>query len=125
MALSTWLLLAVILLVPPTSVAGLVVWARRLGRSESVPRFAVRVAYALVGLAGFTIGMGLVLGIAAAHGGLSDESAGTSDRARRLAEGISEVLNCSALGLASAGLCAVWILFWRGRGRKQPGGPAS
>jgi hypothetical protein len=125
MALGTWLLLVVILLMPPASVAGLVVWARRLGRSESVPRCAVRVAYALVGLAGFTIGTGFVLGIAAALGGLSDESTGTSDRARRLAEGISEDLNCSALGLALAGLCAVWIMFWRRRIRKQPGRAAS
>ncbi len=124
MALGTWLLIAVILLVPPASVASLAVWARRFGRRVGVPRFAAWVAYALVGLAGLTIATGLALGIVAAFGGLSDESAGTSDRARRLGEGISEVMNCSVLGVALAGLCAGWLLFWRGRMRRQPGGAA-
>jgi hypothetical protein len=83
--------------------------------SVGVPRSAAWVAYALIGFAGLTVATGLVFGIAAALGGLSDEAAGTSDRARRLAEGISEVMNCSVLGLAAAGLCAGWILFWRRR----------
>jgi hypothetical protein len=53
MALGTWLLLGVILLAPPASVAGLVVWTRRL---SGAPRFAVRVAHALVGVASLSIG---------------------------------------------------------------------
>ncbi len=42
MALGTWLLLAVILLLPPASVAGLVAWTRRLSTGVGAPRFAVR-----------------------------------------------------------------------------------
>jgi hypothetical protein len=125
MALGMWLLLAVVLLQPPASVTGLVAWTRRLRGSVGVPRFAVRVAYALAALAGVTIATGLVLGVVSAVGGVRDESAATSDRARHLAEGISEILNGSVFGLLPAGIGAAWILFWRGRMRREPGRSAS
>jgi hypothetical protein len=82
------------------------------------------VAYGLGGLACLTIAAGIAQGIFVALGGWRGEPTETSDRARNLAEGISEMLNCAALGLLVAGLCAVWIVFWkvlmRWRTRRRP-----
>jgi hypothetical protein len=43
---AAWLLIAVLLLGPPLSVVGLVVWTRRLGK-QGAPSFAIVVAYIL------------------------------------------------------------------------------
>jgi uncharacterized membrane protein YuzA (DUF378 family) len=120
MPLGTFVVLVLILLLPPSSIAGVAVSARRFGRNAAAPRFAVRVAYALAGLAGLAVAAGLVLGVVSFAATADGKSAVVSDRARHLGEGISEVMNCSALGLVLAGLCAVWVSFWKARVRKRP-----
>ena len=114
-----------ILLVPPVSIVGLVLWARRLSKTRGAPRTAARVAYGLAALGGLVIVAGLGLGVVSATSPLTGEGVEPSEKARHLAEGISEVMNCGALGLLVAGVAAGWIFFWRWRTRGSSAGPTS
>jgi hypothetical protein len=113
----TWLLVAAILLVPPASIVGLILWARRLVKTRGAPRFAAWVAYGLASVGGLVIVRGLGLGVVSATSAVAAEALEPSAKARHLAEGISEIMNCGSLGLLVAGVTAGWILFWRWRTR--------
>jgi hypothetical protein len=106
----------VVLLLPPAAIAGSILWARRLARRPGVPRFAAWAAYALAGVAMLVMVGGMVSGFVVGTGDLGSD-AEPSDKARRLAEGISEAMNCTALGLLVAGAAAAWILVWWWRTR--------
>jgi hypothetical protein len=80
----------------------------------------VWIAYGLTGLAGLAIVGGVVSGVMTAIGpARSDDRSDVSGRARFLAEGISEAMNCSALGLIVAVVGIVWAVFWNWRGRPR------
>jgi hypothetical protein len=111
----TWFLVAAILIVPPSSIVGLVLWARRLAKRPGVPRVAALVAYGLAVVGGLVIASGVGLGVVTATSAVAGEAVKPSEKARQLAEGISEVMNCGALGLLVAGVAAAWVLFWRWR----------
>jgi hypothetical protein len=115
-----WFLVAAILLVPPASIVGLVLWAPRLANRPGVPRFAARVVYGLAALGGLAIAAGLGLGVVTATSAVAGDATEPSEKARHLAEGISEVMNCGALGLLVAGVAAGWIVFWTWRTEGSP-----
>ena len=87
-----------------------------------MPRFASRVAYVLVVPAAlsvvFGVACGLLVGVGiVGRGAGSGESIEPSQKARVLAEGISELMNSSAFGFLIAVVAALWLLFctWRWR----------
>ena len=102
-------LVAAIFVVPPASVIGVWIWARRMSRRPELPRFASMVAYGLVILSALAIVAGSVVGLVVGRGMITSERPG--QKARGLAEGLSEAMNGSALGLSVAGLAALWLLF--------------
>ena len=119
------MLFAVIFLLPPLSVVGAWIWARRLGRRADVPRFVKWGAFALVVPGALFIGLGAVSGLLVLLGQpLSGEHIDPSQKARRLAERISEFMNCSAFGFLFAVVALLWLGFWAWRWRpKTPPGP--
>jgi len=122
LSLTSWALLAAILLVPPVSVVGVSIWARRMSRRPEVPRFVSWVAYVFAVPAALAIVFGTGCGVVTSLGAGSGESTEPSQKARALAEGISEFMNCGALGFLIAIVTALWLLFctWRWRRRSAP-----
>ena len=91
----TWLLVsAVVLLLPPLSVVGLVFWARRL-RWQGAGHLIVWTAYGLAAIAGLLVVAGMVPGVLAVTGVFQTEGVEPSGKARALGEGISEAMNCA------------------------------
>ena len=119
-SLVSLVLAAAIFTVPALCAVGVWFGARRLGRRPGLPRLVPRVAYAFAAGAGVIIVGGSVSGILRSMGGvsMSDESGGPSQKARILAEGISEAMNCGALGFLIAIVGAVWLGFWAWRFRR-------
>jgi hypothetical protein len=113
----TWFVIVTVLLLPPASIAGLILWARRLSKRPETPRYAARIAYGLAGIGGLAVAAGL-LGLVPIASSLTGEAVDPSEKARHLGEGIAEVMNCEALGLLVAGVAAAWILFWRTRPKR-------
>jgi hypothetical protein len=113
------MVLASIGLLPVAAVVGLGVWARRLARRTSAPPLARYVSYAFAVVGTLPILFGLGSGVYVAIGPVSGQTIDPSQKARALAEGISEAMNCSALGLVVAGIGALWLGFctWRWRRR--------
>jgi cytochrome bd-type quinol oxidase subunit 2 len=116
--LVTGIIAVAILALPPASLITGWAWARRLRRSSKLPRFAIWVAHTFVALGGVVSMIGFVLGgtaiLTAPH-----QPGDTRDKARALAEGISEVMNCGALGAVVAASAAVWLGFWRWRAGRR------
>jgi hypothetical protein len=104
-----WAVAVALFLVPAASVIGVWIWARRLSQRPEMPPFASRVANGLVILSAVAIVAGIVAGLAVGRGVIM--SAGPIERARGLAEGVSEAMNGSAVGLSVAALTALWLLF--------------
>jgi biopolymer transport protein ExbB/TolQ len=71
----------------------------------------------LASLALFGTFFAVVSGVLVGHGAVSGESTDASQKARVLAEGISEAMNWSAFGLLVAVVAALWLGFctwnWR------------
>jgi biopolymer transport protein ExbB/TolQ len=63
--------------------------------------------------------LGTVVGLAKAFGAIGGESVDPSQKARILAEGISEAMNCTALGVA-IGLPSAILLSFTMRRRGEP-----
>lgn len=57
------------------------------------------------------VAVGAALGFAKAFGALGGESVDPSEKARMLAEGISEVMNCMALGVLAMPLSAGYLIY--------------
>lgn len=74
-------------------------WCRRLWqRGRELPLWATLAATGLVALASFG-GFRTIVGLIRAFGAIGGESVDPSQKARILAEGISEAMNCTASGL--------------------------
>jgi hypothetical protein len=111
----SWLAMAVILLSPPASMVAVVavlVWTTKVRRRRMAPGFVVWTAYALATVAGLAIGSGLVGALRAGSSAMSGEGLDPSQKARALAEGISELMNCGAFGLLVAVAGAGWLGVW-------------
>jgi hypothetical protein len=125
-SLGTWLVLVVVLLLPPIAVVGLVLRARGLSAAGPLPRFVALVAYAFAALATLAIASGAGSCVALETADLRGETISTSQRARLMSDAISQLMNCSALGLLIASIGGVWVFFWGLRVRRSsPGGPTS
>jgi hypothetical protein len=95
--LLAWLVLALV------ATVATVWWSTRLWRRRGeIPKRALAVA-AIVATAAIAGALGTVAGLVMAVGAVGGESVDPSHKARMLAEGISEAINCTALGLV------VWI----------------
>ncbi len=123
MPLVSWLAVLAILTLPALSVVGAWLGARKLSKRADVPRFVRWAAFTLVVPGAAFIALGLVSGLLVGFGRVSGEAVEPSQKARRLAEGISEAMNCGAVGFLFAVVAALWLGFcaWRwGRADRQP-----
>jgi hypothetical protein len=105
------------LFVPPLAIAGVIWWARRLGETQRASRLVVRVAYGLTALGALVMVGGGLFGLLRMSRALDD--AEPSEKARLLAEGISEAMNCGALGVLVVLGTAVWLAVWQWVGRSR------
>jgi hypothetical protein len=111
------LLAAVTLGLPVLCVVALVLWARQL-ETRGARRFVTRVAYVSTALVAFLTLWGYVASVILAARAFGDRTE-SSQKARALAEGISEAMNCEALALLVALVAAAWLGFWRWRLRRR------
>jgi hypothetical protein len=95
------------LFVPPLSIAGVILWASRLGQKQRASRLEVWVAYGLAALGAVVIFGGGLLGVLGMSRALDDVE--PSDKARMLGQGISEAMNCGAAGVLVVFAGAVWL----------------
>lgn len=101
--LSGWLILALL-------GASAAVWlSRRSWRRRKVLPFRTRLVAALVAASAMVGGLGTVIGLVKAFGAVGRESVDPSQKARILAEGISEAMNCTAFGMV-VGLPSIIVL---------------
>lgn len=88
--------------VASSAVIAMLWWCRRLWqRQHELPQWATLAATGLVALASFA-GFRTIVGLIRAFGAIGGESVDPSQKARILAEGISEAMNCTAGGLLFA-----------------------
>jgi len=92
----------------------------RVQRRLILGRFFAALAWCWAGglaLAALAIAFGVIFGVVVGHGAVSGEGIDPSQKARALAEGISEAMNWSAFGLLIALVAALWLGFctWRWR----------
>jgi hypothetical protein len=108
-----------IFLVPLAAASGLWVWARWLARQNSAPPLASYTGYGIAVVAALPIVAGVASGFHSALGPISGVTLDPSQKARILAEGISEAMNCSVFGFLVAALGGLWLGFctWRWRRR--------
>lgn len=123
MSLVSLVLIVAILGVPLLSIVGVWLGARRLRRRTDVPRFVPRVAYVFATVSALVIVVGTVAGVLRSMGSASSESDGPSQKARVLGEGISEAMNCGALGFLGAVVGAMWLGLWAWRFRRAESRP--
>ncbi len=109
------LLVGLIALTPAAPLLPLLFWTRWLRRRTAAPRFATRISYALLVVGALVTLFGVVSTFRTVALNVADEVDGTSQKARMLAEGISEAINCGALAIVVALVAAFWLLFatWR------------
>lgn len=91
--LLVWVLVALVAFVWTIRLVFLV-WKQR--KTSGV---AAKLLAAAVGVAALVGGGGTLVGLVKAFGAVGGESVDPSQKARMLAEGISEAMNCTALGL--------------------------
>ena len=90
---------------------------RRVWKERSRLSLAVKVAAALTVSAALLATFGVVFGVLTALGPMGRESIDPSQKARMLAEGISEAMNCCALGTLvwTPSMIAAVVLLRRGQ----------
>jgi hypothetical protein len=112
------LIFLALLVLPVLAIVGVTVWGRRVSRRPDMPRFVSWIVYVLAVPAGlaltFALVHGVVMGFGAAATGVPVEP---SQKARVLAESISEVMNSGAFALGVALVAGLWLAFstWRWR----------
>jgi biopolymer transport protein ExbB/TolQ len=95
--LATWLILSVV------GAVATAWWTRRLWRRRSELATGTKILAAVVATAAMFGALGTLVGIVKAFGAVGGESVDPSQKARILAEGIAEAINCTAFGLI------VWV----------------
>ena len=78
-------------------------WVRRLWKRRQQLPSGTRIIAVIVATSSMLGALGTVIGLVKAFGAFGGESVDPSQRARILAEGISEAMNCTALGVI------VWV----------------
>ena len=110
---------AIVFLLPLLSVVGAWIWAQRIGRRTDVPRFVKWVAYALAIPGALFVALGVTSGLIHSFSAVSGENVEPSQKARVLAEGISEFMNGTAVGLLFTVAALLWLGFWAWRWRPR------
>jgi hypothetical protein len=114
-SLAVTLILAVVVLLGPTlAVIALVRWGRRLAK-QGAPRTLVRAAYVVATIAVLVAVSGYVTAFVVAGHSRGETAGEPSQKARVLAEAISEVMNASAFALFIAGVGGAGIALWARR----------
>ena len=78
-------------------------WSRRLWRRRKGLAVRTRIIAVVVATSAVLGALGTLIGLVKAFGAVGGESIDPSQRARILAEGLSEAMNCTALGVV------VWV----------------
>ena len=79
---------------------GVGVWlGRRIWKRRKTAPAATTIVQSLIALSILVGGIGTLVGLVKAFGAVGGESVDPSQKARILAEGIAEAMNCTALGL--------------------------
>ena len=114
------------LLVTGIVAVALAFWARWLGRRDSAPRFVRHLAW-VFGAFWLIGAIGTGYGIMRSFGAVSGESVDPSQKARILAEGISEAINVAAASAALLviGAIVMLALTWRYHWAARPPGPSA
>jgi hypothetical protein len=97
-------------------------WLRRRERARTLLRRLVLACGATLLLSGV---FGVIIGLRAAFGAVGGESFEPSQKARILAEGISEAMNCTAFGVVAFFLPTLVSLVLFLRARRQARTPAA
>jgi formate-dependent nitrite reductase membrane component NrfD len=110
--LAIWFLLGVLAAV---AAAWLV---RRIWRRRNTTSLAVKLVTSLFAASVVVFALGTLVGLVKGFGAVGGESVDPSQKARILAEGIAEAMNCTALGLA-VGILGIILAAVRARFRKR------
>jgi MFS family permease len=113
----------VIALLPSVVILPLAAWARWLRRRTAEARLAAWIAYGLLMLAALLTAVGAASSTYGVITAVATDSAGPSQKARVLAEGISAAMNCGALAIVVALGAVLWLLFasWRWHWSRRAG----
>lgn len=112
------LLGAVILVGPPLAVGGFIVWGRRLRKADA-PKLAIRASYALAGVVGLLMLWSYIDSMLIGHHA-NAAVPGASEKARELAQTISQLMNDGALALFIAIVGFVALRLWLRRRAASP-----
>jgi biopolymer transport protein ExbB/TolQ len=93
-------------------------WFRRLWRRRRELRLRSWILAVVLAAVALTGGLGTLVGLVMAFGAVGGESIDPSQKARMLAEGISEAMNCTAFG-ALFGVPSAIVLAFLTRKRRQ------
>src|SRR5882724_9390253 len=94
-------------------------WSRRIWKRRNTLPLRTRAVAMVVAVAAMVGALGSLIGLVKAFGAIGGESVDPSRKARILAEGISEAMNCTALGFV-IGLPSVVVLAFLLRTRGKP-----
>src|SRR6185436_18118325 len=111
--LSAWLILALV------GIAVTAWWSRKLWRRRQELPLRTRAVAAIVAASATVGALGTVVGLVKAFGAVGGESVDPSQKARILAEGIAEAMNCTAFGVV-VWLPSVIVLVLMMRKRSDP-----
>jgi biopolymer transport protein ExbB len=95
--LVTWLILSLV------GAVATACWSRRLLRRRQELAVRTRIIAVVVATSAIFAMLGALIGLVKAFGAVGGENVDPSQKARILAEGISEAMNCTALGVV------VWV----------------
>lgn len=97
---------------------------RRVWKTRERASFATKLVVVVVVAAATFGALGTLIGMAKAFGAVGGESRDPSQKARILAEGISEAMNCTAFGvlLWVPSIIVAFILLKRGGRKRRPEG---
>ena len=100
--------------------AGVGVWlVRRIWRRRKTTSPAMMLVRALIAGSVVLAAFGTLIGLVKAFGAVGGESVDPSQKARMLAEGISEAMNCTAFGFL-VGVPSITLAMVMARFRKRP-----
>lgn len=113
--------LGAVLIVAFLGAVATVWWARRLWRRRKQLPLRTRAVAVIVVASALVGALGTLIGLVKASGAVGGESVDPSQKARILADGISEAMNCTAFGMV-VWLPSVILLVVMMRRREEPRG---
>jgi len=108
------LVVLLVVFVPLMAFVGLGLWARWLCLRTAAPRLLV---YPPASLPAVIAALGLAVGMLRAGRAIGGGDAELGHKARMLGQGVSDAMNCTAVGMVLAVLATAWMLglTWRYR----------